>query len=331
MSSWFSTHVSDSERPNRPSHLQKPSVLGVGLVSLLLGCGPSADGGVTSGGTSTSGAATTGGVASSVGDDSTGHSTGMLPSSSTSATTSDTSTSGGLDHCDSSESGEEPVDLGECDPAQSSASGRLRIERVEATYRTIEIDASCEVAGVDTRDPAHTVVEFSCPAERYLLDVHTNPAITLAPDFAVGSTLQLRVFREGYLDSTPPTHIAVRNGAGDLLLAYSNHLPVPESVDPNYLDWFAPLTFSEVDLGCDSTEPPDPPCTFIVDPCPAARELRGLEFSDGVDEVVVNGANSGVLGPFELRGFAIRIYPVPDADCGDRPFSVSNWMAFRVP
>jgi|GEM_PF-2232796 len=325
MPSWSSIHTSDSERSNRPSHL-------AWVVSLFLGCGPSANGGATSGGTSTSGAATTGGVTSSVGDDSTGQSTGALPpGSSTSATTSETSTSGGLDHCDSGESGEAPVDLGECDPAQSSASGQLRIERVEATYRTIDIDASCEVLHVESRDPAHTVVEFSCPAERYLLDVHADPAITLAPDFAVGSTLLLRVFREGYLDSTPPTHIAVRNGAGDLLLAYSNHLPVPESVDPNYLDWFAPLTFSEVDLGCDSTEPPDPPCTFIVDPCPAARELRGLEFSDGVDEVVVNGANSGVLGPFELRGFATRIYPVPDAECGDRPFSVSSWVAFRVP
>jgi len=300
---------------------------------LLVGCGPNVV--IPSSSTGEMGTdastATAGGVTTAVPEATTsGPSTSPLPPSDTStSTTSGTSESSTA--CDPT-NGEDTVDLGECEPFQPGPDAHVELTRVMDDFRTIDIDAACEVTGSERREPRSFAVELSCPAESYLLDVNMDPPVSLAPYFTTGETVQVRAYIEGAIDSVPPTHVAIRNGEGDLLLAYSNYLPVPETVDPNYLDWFAPLTFSQVDLGCPATEPPEPSgCGFIVDPCPSGYELRGLEFSDGTDEVLVTQPNGGLLGPFDLRVRAVRVYPAPGSECADRPYDIATWSAFRLP
>ncbi len=292
----------------------------VGLV------GSTSDGASGGEGTSTGRASTSSGADSSTGQT---VDTGQTSTTRPPGTTTDTSESSTA--CDPSDSGEDTEGLGACDPNQDGLYGHIRISRIEEDYRALDVDASCDVTTTKSRDPTQTIVEVSCPSGSVLLELYMDPPATLVPGFAVGQTLQIRAFRDGFIDSTPPTHVAIRDDQGSLIAAYSNHLPVPKSVDPDYLDWFAPLTFSEVDLGCEATAPPEPPaCGFIVDPCPSGYELRGLEFSDGVEERLVTGPSGGVLGPFELRARAYRVYPAPGGECSDAPYNQASWAAFRV-
>lgn len=307
------------------------SVILAGCV--LAGCGPAVGlGGSTSEGTSGEGTTTDIAMTSSAADSSTGQASSTGQPTTTPPPGTTTGTSGSSTGCDPSDSGEDTADLGECDPDQDGFYGQIRISRGDEDGRELEVDASCAVTSTESRDPSLTIVQVSCPSESVSLELYADPPVTLDPAFAVGETLQIRAFRDGFIDSTPPTHVAIRDTQGRLIAAYSNHLPVPKSVDPDYLDWFEPLTFSEIDLGCGATDPPEPPaCGFIVDPCPSGYELRGLEFSDGVDELLVTGPSGGVLAPFDLRVRAYRVYPAPGGDCGDTPYNQASWAAFRVP
>lgn len=301
---------------------------------LLVGCGPSvgfvdSTSDTTAGGSTTTTTGRT--VTSSAADDSTGQTTGMVvPDTSTSTSGGTSASSTGCDD----DGGEDTEGLGDCDPAIHGASGRLWIADAEGEeLEAIDIDEACSITGVTERDATHSSIDVSCPSNDVVLELFADPPLSGSVPLAAGQMIQLRAFRDFYIDTTAPHHVIVRDPDGSLLAAYHGHAPVKEDTYPDYLDWFAPLTASDVDLGCalDEFRPPAL-CNggFIEVPCPTDDELRGVEISDGSMETVVDQRESGMLGPFELRARATRHHPLGGNFCMDTPYTRMTWTAFRV-
>lgn len=303
---------------------------------MLAGCGPSV--GIvestsdTAAGDDTS---TTGRTAtSSAPDDSTGQTTGTsLPDASTSMA-GDTTGSSTCDPDADADDGEDTADLGECDPDIDGPYGHLWIEDADGDdQELIDIDAVCMVTNVTVREPTQTSIGVSCPSNEVVLELLADPPVTLVPELAAGQSIQLRAFRDFYIDSAAPHHVVVRDMEDGIIAAYRGYQDVPENEYPDYLEWFAPITASDVDLECQVVEDPPPPTIcggFIEVPCPTADERRSVAFDDGVNQIQVDAADVGVLGNLELRARATRYHPPGGPGCGDTPYTRMTWTAFRV-
>ena len=307
------------------------------VLVLLAGCGPSV--GVvesTSDGTGDGDTTTTGRPATSSADGATGETTGaVMPDTSTSMS-DDTSSSSTCDPeaVDDADDGEDTADLGECDPDIDGPYGHVWIEDADGDEQErIDIDDVCTVTSVTVREPTQTSIGVSCPTNEVVLELLADPPVTLVPELAAGQSIQVRAFRDFYIDSAAPHHVVLRDMKDRLIAAYRGYRDVPENDYPNYLDWFAPLSASDVDLGCQVVEDPPPPTIcggFIEVPCPTGDERRSVAFDDGVNQIEVDASDLGMLGDLQVRARATRYHPPGGPGCGDTPYTSMYWAAFRV-
>lgn len=309
------------------------------LVSLLLvGCGPSAGIAESTSDTTGEGTTTTGPpVTTSAADSSTGDTTGTVMPDTSTSTSDDTSSSSTCDpEADDADDddGEDTADLGECDPDIDGPYGHLRIEDADGDEQElIDIDEVCSVTSVTVREPTRTSIGVSCPSNEVVLELLADPPVTLVPELAAGQSIQVRAFRDFYIDSAAPHHVVLRDMEDGLIAAYRGYRDVPESDYPNYLDWFAPLSASDVDLGCQVVEDPPPPTIcggFIEVPCPTGDERRSVAFDDGTNQTQVDASDIGMLGDLQIRARATRHHPPGGPGCGDTPYTSMSWTAFRV-
>ncbi len=213
-----------------------------------------------------------------------------------------------------------------CDDVLGRALASVMINHLERSVETIAIDEVCQVT--EASDASGTeVLELSCPSGEYELLVSSVPMVELVPPLDVGVSINVRALRNFPIDYGAYQYVAIHALTGDLIVGYYGY-GTPAGVDPVTL--LSPVTF-EVEDGVCPIIPYEPGGGFIEAPCDGDRELLGLTFDDGQDQVVLYDGDSGTLGALEIRvGQAERTFPAT-GNCELRgPIDAISWTALRV-